>query len=180
MTLRLPINNAADWQWECLEMTFNSNVETDFTGVAAVSGNGYVIEQNEIIDWQSLMVFVQVAETAGSKTLNLGILSTESGGNAAGFLNGISIASVGYVRPAWTLTSIASVGYYISATTLGALFQKGNNGTSTLAGEPIYQHYMGNGTAKTLTYTCSASSASFVGYLLFRRFKAPDLTNFLK
>jgi len=185
MTIGPPINRTDSWQWECLEMTYaNGTSETDFTGESAVSGNGYVLEQNELIKWDSIMVCVQTAEVSSNQLLNVGLMYAENsnGGNAAGFLYHVSIASTGYVRPTWTLTSISSVGYYISASTLGAYFLKGNAGNSAQAGEPIYQDYMGGGVQKTLTYTVNPSGATgttFVGWLLFQRMKMPNLSRYM-
>jgi hypothetical protein len=176
MTIRNSINIEMYWRQCCLEMTANSNVETVFAG----SGMGQVLGQYEYIDPWSIFVFVQTAETAGAKTLNVGMLSTESGGNAAGILNGISIASTGWVQPTFTVSQGTNAAY-ISASTIGVLFKKGQDGANTAEHNavPIYQGFIGNGTSKTLSYTCASSSTSFVGFLYFRKTYLPDLTSYL-
>lgn len=185
MTIRNAINSATDWQWECLQMTANGATITDFSGNSqgsATSGYGYVLEVNEEIDWTSIMVYVQTAETTGTKTLSIGFgVSSESGYSSSSnqLLYGVSTANTGYVRPSWTLSSISSVGYYISASTLGTAFQVGNAGTSALNAVPIFQNYMGNGTLKTLTYLGQSTNATFVAWFMFRRRKNPDLSKFL-
>lgn len=59
---------------------------------------------------------VKTAEaTGGTKTISIGTLSSESGGVAAGFLNGASTATLGLVR-----STITTASHLVSATTRGA------------------------------------------------------------
>ena len=66
-------------------------------------------------------VFVNVitAEATGStKTIDVGLLSTESGGDADGLLDGISVASTGLKGPSLTITETTGTNErYISAVT---------------------------------------------------------------
>ena len=174
MTIRNAINFTNAPRYVCMQMVFNSNVETAFTG------EGSILSLNDEIDWQSMAVFVQTAETTGAKTLNVGMLSTEAGGNASGLLAGISTASTGWVRPTWTVSQGTNAAY-ISASTIGALFKKGQDGANTAEHNavPVYQNFIGNGTSKTLSYTCASGSVAFVGFLWFRKWILPDLTNYL-
>ena len=181
MSKGLCVNQNAEWQYECLAMIYNSNVETGFDGAAAVTGKGFVLEKYEEIDWQSCYIFVQTVESTGAKTVDVGILSSEGGGDANGLIAAASTATLGWVRPTWTVTQATSDVNYISASTMGDLFLKGTKGTSAGGHNaiPLYQNYIGDGTAKTLTYTCATTSASFVGFFWFRHRRLPDLTNFL-
>jgi hypothetical protein len=83
-------------------------------------------------------VFLNVItpETTGAtKTVNVGLLSSQAGGNASGFLQGISVATPGIVRGVATIGSGITV-YYWASTTRGAYlatFYAGNGTTS--AGE---------------------------------------------
>ena len=180
MTLALASNMAAEWQYHCLKMVATNTVEFDFRGQAAVTGKGYVLEKYEEVDWSTMMVFVQTNVSA--KTINVGLMYAENsnGGNASGFLAGVSLATAGWVRPTWTVTQ-STYQAYISASTIGALFQKGQDGaaTSYYGAVPIYQNYLGGGTQKTLTYTTSSGDTTSVSYLWFRTRRLPDLTNFL-
>lgn len=83
--------------------------------------------------------------TGGTKTLDVGLLSSESGGDADGFLDGVSVAATGIVGG-----SLASGGQ-----TLGALLRADEDGAGALVPEP---HIL-NGTAKSISYT--AGSADF-------------------
>jgi hypothetical protein len=182
MTIGLATNMAAEWQYECLPMSFNSNVETTFDGNAAVAGKGYVIEKYQEIDWQSCYVFVQTVEGTGAKTINIGILSSEYATYGPYcFVYGASIATAGWVRPAFTVSQGTNAAY-LSANTLGYAFKKGQDGANTAEHNaiPVFQNFIGDGTYKTMTYTCATTSASFVGFFWFRTRRLPDLTTFLK
>lgn len=181
MTLGLAVNQCAEWQYECLPMVFNSNVETTFDGNAAAAGKGYVIEKYQEIDWQSCYLFVQTAETTGAKTINIGIYSTEYATYGPyAFVYGASTANVGWVRPSFTISQGTNAAY-ISASTMGYAFIKGQNGANTAEHNavPIYQNFIGDGTYKTMTYTCATTSAAFVGFFWFRTRRLPNLATFL-
>lgn len=92
------------------------NVETD---------TGYNLPANAIV----LDVFLNVitAETtASTKTVDIGLLSSESGGDTDGFGAGLSLATAGLVRP--TRTVAAGV---FSAATRGALLADFTAGTNS-------------------------------------------------
>jgi hypothetical protein len=178
MTVNNPINRVEEWRWECIKLTYNSNVETD---------TGWDLPKYGEVDPYSMMVFVQTIDA--TETLEVGLLSSESGGDADGFLDAISIATAGWVRPAMTFTKGSSQ-YYVSACTWGEYFfdldntgatskgLAGADGAGT-AGQPFLESHIGDGTAKSLTYTCTAGSDTFVGFLMFRWRQLPDLTGFL-
>jgi hypothetical protein len=68
-----------------------------------------------------VFVDVKVAEaTGGTKTLDVGLLSSEGGGDFDGFVDGVSVATTGLKRAGATVT-VGSNETYISATTRGVL-----------------------------------------------------------
>lgn len=101
-------------------------------------------------------LIVDTAEaTGGTKTLNVGLLSSESGGDADGFMVGVSCAATGYV-----ITTLASAGQ-----TRGALLTADESGAGVLVPEP---HSLASVTAKSVSITAgSADWAEFVGRLVF-------------
>lgn len=94
-------------------------------------------------------VFLDVgtAESTGTtKTIDVGLLSSESGGDADGFLDGISVASTGIVYP--TLDS--------GGQTLGALLSADEDGAGALVPESFNADSV---TAASVSFT--AASANF-------------------
>lgn len=172
------INTVSEWKWETFKLTYNNNVETD---------TGWDLPQYGEVDPLSMMVFVQTVDA--TETVDVGLLSTEVGGDANGFLSLVSIATAGWVRPALTFTK-GNAQYYVSAATYGEYFfdldntggtakgLAGGNAAGT-AGQPWLESHIGDGTAKSLTYTCTAGSDTFIGFLRFRWRQLPDLTRFL-
>lgn len=161
--------NGFEWVQKVIKLTYNSNVETD-TGVD--------IPINCLVDPWSIALFVQTVDA--TETIDVGILSTESGGDANGFIAAASIATAGWVRPVLTATD-ASAQNYISANTLGALFFKGIDGANAAgqAGLSIIMPHLSDGVATSISYTCSTGSDTFVGFLFIRWMQLPNLTNFL-
>jgi hypothetical protein len=155
------------WNYEFLNLTYNSNVETSI---------GWSLPKYAEIDYLSMMVFVKTIDA--TETVSIGLLSTEVGGDADGFIDDISIATAGWIRPAATLSQGTNA-HYISATTFGVLFLPaaclGANVTEQNA-VPLFKNHMGDGVAKSLSYTCSAGSDTFVGVIAFRWRQFPDPT----
>jgi hypothetical protein len=96
---------------------------------------------------------VKTAEaTGGTKTIDVGTLSTDSG-DADGFLDGVSVASTGLVGPSITKTT-GSNEVYISASTHGALLADQELGTD-VAGNTGFINSRHNITSggKVITWT---------------------------
>jgi hypothetical protein len=175
MTKQIAIQSAMpDWQWHCIRMTYNSNVETAL---------GYVLEKYEEVKWDSMAVFVQTVDATETVDVGLTYAENSNGGDADGFLSLISIATAGWVRPTIAITQGASNAPYVSTCTYGAYFLggfKGSSGTGvTNFGSEVMKNHIGDGTQKTMSYTCSSGSDTFVGFLYFQTRRLPDLTDFL-
>lgn len=85
------------------------------------------------------LVDVETAEaTGGTKTLDVGLLSSESGGDADGLLNGVDVSATGIKKG--TLLNTGQ--------TLGALLSVDEDGAGALVPEP---HVVGD--AVSLTFT---------------------------
>jgi len=122
-----------------------------------------------------VLVDVTTAEaTGGTKTLDIGLLSSESGGDADGFADGISVSATGLVR-AGVVTTTGGTETYVSSWTRGLLLTAGAPlaGTNNVLDEGSYYekpHVSTAVTAKSVTYTAgSADFAEFRGaiYLIY-------------
>lgn len=200
--------------WIILSLVFNDNTETD-TGYDIPAGG-------MILPWE---MFIIVDTLDDTETIDIGILSTEVGGDADGFIKAASIGTAGYVQPAMTATAGTNTNY-ISASTFGALFSTGKAGADTAGtvtgtvtdsigtlaatagtlavdggthavsgvpaltgittaalsaatcampynGMPVLKAHIGNGTAKSISYTCSGGSDSLIGRLCFLLHQLP-------
>lgn len=168
-------NRVSDWKWECISLLYNNNVETD---------TGFDLPLNGEIDHKSMCVYVQTVDA--TETIDVGLLYSENtnGGDANGFLAALSIATAGYVFPSLAVTQGASNAPYVTTDTYGAYFNNGFAGSAgtgvTNVGVPVLRNHFGDGSQKSISYTCSSGSDTFVGFLLFRWRQWPNLANFLK
>lgn len=103
---------------------------------------------------------VRVTTAEGSRTIEVGLLSSESGGDLDGFIDALSLASAGTIAPALT-----------SATpTLGALL------VLSIATTPAVSLPRTHGittTARTISITTSASTATAQGFVMLPFLKPP-------
>lgn len=167
MTLQNASQVDTKWNWEFLNLSYNSNVETSLL---------WALPKYAEINFRSMMVFVKTIDA--TETIDVGLLSTEAGGDANGFLTLLPIGVAGWIKPSNTLTQGTNA-HYISATTFGALFLPlaclGAN-TAEQNAVPLFLNHMGDGIAKTLSYTCSSGSDTFTGVLAFAWRQLPDPT----
>ncbi len=142
-------------------------ITTALTG--AEQDTGIDLPANAFVS--EVLVNVKTAEVTGStKTINVGILSSESGGDADGFIAGLSVASTGLKRPGATVTTGGTETYF-SATTRGALlsdFLAGANvagDVGTLYEKPFATSSI---TGKSISITAPNAFTEFRGTIYFR------------
>lgn len=121
--------------------------------------------------------FVKVitAEATGTtKTIDVGLKASESGGDADGFLDGVSVAATGLVKGGVNVTAGATETYYSDANpTRGALLRSGYIvGTNAGSDFGLYQerwHDTDSTTARSVTWTAGSAQTEFVGelYILY-------------
>lgn len=118
------------------------------TPTGSEEDTGFDLPAKAII--KDVWVDVATAEaTGGTKTLDVGLLSSETNGDADGFLNGVSVSTTGIKRG-----SLAS-----GAQTLGAFLSIDEDGAGTLVPRP---HVVGS--ARSVTFTAGSSDfAEFRG-----------------
>lgn len=115
-----------------------ANVETD-TGFNFPTGA-------TILPWPS----IDVRTVDSGMTIDVGILSTEGGGDADGFLDGISLTTAGQIKPT-----------FAAAVTQGALLRVTATGAAAVIPEPGVI----GATGVSLSYTLSASTDTAAGYI---------------
>ncbi len=133
-------------------------VKLPITRVAstAVQDTGFDLPANAVV----LDVFVEVTTleaTGATKTVDVGLLASESGGDEDGFLDGVSVATAG-VRNG----SLVS-----GAVTRGALLRETvtDSGSATLSANRA--HVSTAVTARSVTYTLGANDfAEFAGNII--------------
>jgi len=141
-----------------LMIPFGPNTSETDTGVDLPS-NAVVLD-----------VFVLVTQADAGITLDVGLLSTETGGDADGFLSGVSLANTGLVGGSVTITA-GSNNTYASATTYGAYLASFAAGQDVAdGGDGIFAKkifFTDSVEAKSISYTCSAGADTASGFIVF-------------
>lgn len=116
-----------------------------------------------------LDAFVKITTAEAGKKINAGLLSTETGGNTAGFLSEISAASVGYVYPAGVVNDGVNVDY-VNNVRYGVFLASFLNGADAVAtcGGQIRKMYRTDGTAKSVVYQGVQGATDIKGYLFLQ------------
>ena len=112
-------------------------------------------------------VRVEVVTTASAKTLDVGLLSTETSGDADGFRDAVLLTTAGYVADTGVVTAGTTIDW-TAASTYGALLYKSIAGSDAVAsggGRSYLGHIVTSGKAASLTY--SQSSTTGDGYIHF-------------
>lgn len=130
---------------------------------------GFALPDNAIV--VDVWLRVRTAEATGTTTtLDVGLDSTETNGDADGFLAGVDVSSTGIKRGVASVTVGANEDYFDS-TTRGALLQDFTAGSDTATDVGTLQNkWHVKNTAETVTYTAgSADWAEFRGdaFVLF-------------
>ncbi len=121
-----------------------------------------------------ILVNVRTAEATGAtKTLDIGLLSSESGGDADGFVDGLSVSSVGLKRFAPAVTA-GGTESYISSWTRGVFMTVGLPlaGANVVGDVGTYYekpHMIDAVTARSISYTSGSAFTELVAdiYIVF-------------
>lgn len=116
---------------------------------------------------------VEVVTLDATETLGVGLLSTETAGDADGILAGVSLASAAFIKP-YTITD-TSTEDYVTSPYWGALMGLGSAGTSAANdfGQPGGPgHIVSGSNARSLVYIPSSSdtAAGYI-YVYFRHLR---------
>jgi hypothetical protein len=132
-------------------------------GAASATLLTYSLPATAIV--QDVFLNVLTAETSGAtKTVTVGLNASQSGGVAAGFLNGVSVAALGLVRGVATVTVGGSNTYYASTTrgTYLATFEAGANTAYEDGLNYEFPFLTSSVTAKQLVYTPASTFSQCV------------------
>jgi hypothetical protein len=119
-------------------------------GAVAENDTGHDLVANSIVHPQGLGVLVTTPDD--TETVDVGLLSSESGGDADGFMAGLAVSTAGMKVPV-----IAN-----GANTQGALLESQD---SANAGDLVPRSHV-VGAAKSVTWTPSAGSDTLEGFIL--------------
>ena len=119
--------------------------------------------------------FIRVTTADATETLDVGILSSESGGDADGLLMLMDVANLGFVNPFPVVTNGVNIDYNVHTSGRGALLKQGIAGADAVAtcGGVQPRFYRTDGTAKSVTYTGSTGSDTAAGYIILSYTRLP-------
>lgn len=151
----IPVNPLNAEQLLVIPFGASNAVETD---------TGFDLPANCLIN--PLGVKLRVTTVDATETVDFGLLSSESGGDADGFMTLASVANAGFVELIPQITGGVNIDF-VSANFVGALLATSIVGADAVAtvGGFTYKNYRTDGTAKSITYTGSAGSDTAAGYL---------------
>lgn len=159
MSTPMKRSNYFDGEYVSLPFAASNTTEVD---------TGFALPKNSVIyPWE---MFILVDTLNSGKTIDVGILSTESAGDANGFIAGLSLTTAGMIKPSNTLTQGTNA-HYISATTWGVLFMAaacmGAN-TAEQNAVPLFTPYICATSPCHISYTTSSADTVSVGRIVFR------------
>lgn len=126
---------------------------------------GYNLPEGAVV----LDAFVDVDTEVASSTIDVGILSSESGGDANGFIDGMSCATAGKIAPITSNTTSENI---TKGLLLGTIHKSAD-------GTPLYgiipKLWIGDGTATSISYTTSDHDIDGYIYILYTEPGAVDI-----
>lgn len=157
----IPVDTQTTAKLFVIPFSASDNTETD---------TSFDLPYETLID--DVRIFVR--GTDATETIDIGLLSSETAGDADGFLVGASVATSGWVDP--TTVTVGSNERYLSACTYGALMGSFLAGADVAGdvGTFIKKGHMVTGSnAVSVTYTGSSGSDTAAGdiYLFGRRLR---------
>lgn len=159
----IPINPLASRQLLVVPFGASDNAETD---------TGIDLPSNCLIN--ALDVKLRVTTTDATETMDFGILSSESGGDADGLIAAASVANSGFVELLPQITGGTNIDY-TPVGYVGLLLATKITGSDAVAtnGGFTSKVYRTDGTAKSLTYTGSSGSDTAAGYVYLSFLRLP-------
>ena len=135
-----------------------ANTEKD-SGIDLVTGE-------EVLPFPS----VKVTTADSGITIDAGLLSSESSGDADGFIDGISLTSAVVVLADATITTGSNTKFVAANPTIGALLADHQAGSDTDTDEGMFHRksHICNGTNKSLGFTLGSSADTGAGYILYK------------
>lgn len=133
---------------------------------------GFDFKKGDIV--KHVYVRIYTAEATGTtKTIDVGILSSESGGDADGFLDGVVTSATGTVTATASATDGSNQNFWATAPKRGALLYSGRLGTDAAgdAGAIIPIDWVCDGTAVSLTHTVGSAGTELDADIVIEFFR---------
>ncbi len=111
--------------------------------------------------------WVEVVRTNSGSTIDVGLLSSETSGDADGLRKAVSLTTAGFIKDTGVITNGTTIDY-TAVSTYGALLYTAITGTDAVAtggGRSFIGHVVTGSNAKSLTYTASSATATPNGYI---------------
>lgn len=132
---------------------------------ATEEDTGFDLPKNAAVQPEG--IGVHVVDVDATETIDVGLLTGETGGDPNGFMAAVSVATAGFIAADFAVTA-GSTETYFSANTLGVML------SDYIVGTDLDQDYglghkkphVGDGTAKSITYTLTTGSDTASGYLV--------------
>lgn len=137
-------------------------VDVSYADGTGEKDTGFDFEEGDIVD--DVLIEVLTAEaTGGTKTIDVGLLSSETGGDTDGLVDGVSVAAAGVYK-----ASVDAAGI-----TVGALMRVDTNSGVDTAYEKE-PHIILPGKAKSLVFQLGGAMSEFEGriHIFFRRLES--------
>jgi hypothetical protein len=134
------------------------------SSAATETSTGCVLPANLLVK----DAYIKVIDTDATETIDVGLLSSESGGDADGFVLATSVATGGYVNPWPVVTGGTNIDYVVHTAGYGAYLKQGIAGADAVAtvGGFARRYHLTDGTAKTVTYTTTAGTDTAAGLII--------------
>lgn len=119
--------------------------------------SGYDLPAKAVV----LNVWVDVTTEGAGSTIDVGLLSSETDGDADGFVDGVSSAATGIKIPGVTVTTGSNTKFYAANPTKGVFLADHQAGTDVDQDEGLYREksYASDSvTAKSVSFTCAGGS----------------------
>ncbi len=132
---------------------------------AAEEDTGFDLPTNAAVQPEG--IGVHVVDVDAGEDIDVGLLTGESGGDPDGFMAVVDLDNAGFI-PADLAVTVGGTETYFSANTLGVML------SDFIVGTNLDQDYglghrkphVGDGTAKSITYTLTTGSDTASGYLM--------------
>jgi hypothetical protein len=148
-------------------------LQADISRTSGEQDTGFDFVAGDVI--LDAWVDIDTAEaTGGTKTVDVGLLSSESGGDADGLLDGIVTSATGVIVPKATITTGSNTKFVASATK-GILLCDVQAGSDVDQDEGVYvekKHVVTTAVSLTTTVGSTATELAAKVYVLFWR--SPD------
>jgi hypothetical protein len=120
-------------------------------------------------------VLLRVTTADATETIEVGILSSESGGDLDGFIDAASVGTAGYVNLWPTVTGGTNIDYHDATAGYGVFLSQSIAGADAVAtvGGFERRYYRTDGTAKSISYTGSSGSDTAAGYIYLPYLRLP-------